>query len=397
MSLIVNLHHLNLHLHIWNKPHKKYFFVLIQEQQEFRKKQEQVMSTLAKALGHSASLRSCHKQEIIVDECVGLSEKCGVKEELQNQEEDVKSQYEAQKEINDEWVKEFYASFLKRDAQTVFLRGVTLDTSDTALDALMDILHIPLARDAYTQIMKDVTMGKISLDVVLEKIGLPEARWEYSKGKQVVLLSIACTDLNPEVRIWQQIITDYILPSTHATHIRIRVAVLLWAILEGKGISVLPLIRESMCKVNQQQKFNIPFPSLITRLAALSGVERHPADQTSVYISKQPFLPYDNYDGPPQKKRKTTEPASTAAEPSAPPTAPAPTPRPQTPYELDPGPPPPDTPEPEAEEPAYMEPAAEAGQAVQTPEQRLEEPRAEEHRAEEPRLEEPDVGAELTV
>jgi len=104
MSLIVNLHHLNLHLHIWNKPHKKYFFVLIQEQQEFRKKQEQVMSTLAKALGHSASLRSCHKQEIIVDECVGLSEKCGVKEELQNQEEDVKSQYEAQKEINDEWV-----------------------------------------------------------------------------------------------------------------------------------------------------------------------------------------------------------------------------------------------------------------------------------------------------
>ncbi|RYR08799.1 hypothetical protein Ahy_B05g076637 [Arachis hypogaea] len=189
-------------------------------------------------------------------------------------------------EVNEHQVKEFYTNFLKRNAQTIFLRGVTLDTSDTALEALLDIPHIPPSRDAYTGIMKDVTIGKISLDVVLEKIGQPEARWEYSKGEQAVLLSVTCTDLNPEARIWQQIIADYILLSTHATHIRIRVAVLLWAILEGKRISVVPLIKESMCKVNQQQKFNIPFPSLITRLAALSGVERRPTDRTFVYMSK---------------------------------------------------------------------------------------------------------------
>ncbi|QHO24089.1 uncharacterized protein DS421_12g369180 [Arachis hypogaea] len=89
-----------------------------------------------------------------------------------------------------------------------------------------------------------------------------------------------------------------------------------------------------MIKVNQQLEFNIPFPSLITRLAALSGVERRPTDRMSVYISKQPYLPYGDYDGPPQKKRKSTEPPSAAAEPSAPPTTPVPTPRPQTPYEL---------------------------------------------------------------
>ncbi|RYR20249.1 hypothetical protein Ahy_B03g065342 [Arachis hypogaea] len=261
------------------------------------------------------------------------------------------------------------------DAPTVFLRGVTLDTSDTALEALLDILHIPPARDAYTQIMKDVTTGKLSLDVVLEKIGQPEARWEYSKGDNMVPLSIACTDLNPETRIWQQIIADYILPGMHATHIRVRVVVLMWAILEGKRISVLSLIRESMWKVNQQQKYNILFPS--------------------------------DYDGPLPKKKKTTEPPSSAVEPSAPPTALAPTPRPQTPYELcreilqgvhryerhnarrfqwivakfegrDPEPPPSDTPEPEAEDPASDEPAAEAGQAVEHPEQRPAEPTIEE-------------------
>ncbi|RYQ95312.1 hypothetical protein Ahy_B08g090476 [Arachis hypogaea] len=472
---------------------QRVLFMLIQEQQEFRKKQEQVMSTLAKALGHLASLRSCHKQGILVDECVELSEMCGVQEESQDQGEDVKSQHEVQEEINEEWigideedsiiqdffaalghaslsgeqppaaaspcaaatlsalpslafilfslhqrrmgrkgkekanplahpppvspsdhpdtfvnfeaqeqykklekrafhyerklnlpekyadiildiiniyhwgfiksdpvevnehqVKEFYANLLNRDAQTIFLRGVTLDTSNTTLEALLDIPHIPSARDAYTQIMTDVTTGKISLDEVLKKIGQPEATWEYKKREQPVPSSIACTDFNPEARIWQYIIADYILSSTHATHIRIRVAVLLWSILEGKRISVLPLIRESMMK---------------------------------------PYLPYGDYDGPPQRKRKTIEPPSAVAEPSAPPSAPAPIPQPQTPYEMcreilqavhhyerrnarrfqwivakfegrDPGPPPPDTLEPEAEEPASEEPAAEAGQVV---------------------------------
>ncbi|RYR19719.1 hypothetical protein Ahy_B03g064591 [Arachis hypogaea] len=279
--------------------------------------------------------------------------------------------------INEHQVKEFYANFLKRDAPTVFLRGVSLDTSDTALEALLDISHIPLARDAYTQIMKDVTMGKISLDVVLEKIGQAEARWEYNKGDNAVLLSIVCTDLNPEARIWQQIIADYILPRTHATYIRVRVAVLLWAILEGRRIS--------MWKVNQQQKYNILFPSLITKFAALSGVERRLTDRTSVHISKQLFLPYGDYDGPPQKKRKTTEPPSSAAVHR---------------YERrnarcfqwivakfegrDPGPPPPDTPEPEAKE-------------THLKSQRLKLARPAERTVEEPRVEEPAAGPEPIV
>ncbi|RYR49450.1 hypothetical protein Ahy_A07g035950 [Arachis hypogaea] len=261
-------------------------FMLIQEQQEFRKKKEQVMSTLAKTLDHFSSLRSCHEQEILVDECEEPSKKCGVKEELQNQEEDVKSQHEVKKEIN---------------------------------EAL---------------IVKELLSGKLSLDVVLKKIGTPDARWKYSRGENAVLQSIACTDLNPEARIWQQIIADYILPSTHATHIKVRVAVLLWAILEGKRISILPLIRDSMWKVTQQQKYNIPFLSLITRLATLSGVERRPTDQMSVLVNKQPFLPYGDYDGPPQKKRKTTEPPSSSIEPLTPPTPLMPTPRLQTSYEL---------------------------------------------------------------
>ncbi|XP_015965181.1 uncharacterized protein LOC107488904 [Arachis duranensis] len=133
-------------------------------------------------------------------------------------------------------------------------------------------------------------------------------------------------------------------------------------------------------------------------MATLSGVERRSTEQMFVYISNQPFLPYGEYDGLPQKKRKTIEPPSSLA-PSAPPAPSTLTPQLQTPYELgqeilqaihrfehrnacrfqwivakfegrDPGPPPPDTPEPEteteptAEEPP-VEPATETGQAVE--------------------------------
>ncbi|QHO12428.1 uncharacterized protein DS421_15g506830 [Arachis hypogaea] len=208
--------------------------------------------------------------------------------------------------------------------------GVQLDTFTHALEALLQLPHIPPSRDAYLKIVADLSQGKKSLDAVLKRIGLPEARWEYSRGENAVSSSIACSHLHPEARIWQQIIVNYILSSMHAMYIRVRVAVLLWAILEDKRISVLPLIRESMWKVNQQKKYNIPFPSMITRLATLSGIDRRPGDRMSTFINTQPFLPYEEYKGPPQKKKKTTEPASS----SAPSTPSAPAPAPPTTYEL---------------------------------------------------------------
>ncbi|XP_025635311.3 uncharacterized protein [Arachis hypogaea] len=149
-------------------------------------------------------------------------------------------------EINEHQVKEFYENLLKRETTTVFLRGVTLDTSDHALETLLQIPHISPANDAYPKIVKDLTSGKLSLDIVLKKIGLPEARWEYSSSENTVPLSIACSDLTLEARIWQQIIADYILLSTHATHIRVRVAVLLWVFWRGRGSLFFPL-SETRC------------------------------------------------------------------------------------------------------------------------------------------------------
>ncbi|QHO00981.1 uncharacterized protein [Arachis hypogaea] len=104
-------------------------------------------------------------------------------------------------EVNEYMVKEFYGNLPNEGAESVFLRGMQLDTSNHALEALLPIPHIPESEDDYIKIAVDLIQGKIRLDAVLEKIGLPEARWEYSRGEKAVPLSIACSYLHPEARI----------------------------------------------------------------------------------------------------------------------------------------------------------------------------------------------------
>ncbi|KAL4277007.1 hypothetical protein AHAS_Ahas20G0264100 [Arachis hypogaea] len=207
-------------------------------------------------------------------------------------------------EINEPIVREFYENMLKADVETIFLCGVQLDTSPHAFEILLQLPHIPPNRDVYPKIKADVIKGDISLDTILKKIVRPETCWEYSLGERVAPISIACSDLHADARIWQQIIADYLLPSTHATHIRVRVAVLLWAILEGKKISILLLIRESMWKRSGDQMSRVP--------------------------NGQQCLPFEEWEDPTPKKRKTMEPSSSSAPPA--PSAPAPATQPL--YEL---------------------------------------------------------------
>ncbi|XP_057728890.1 uncharacterized protein LOC130944545 [Arachis stenosperma] len=104
-------------------------------------------------------------------------------------------------EINEHMVKKFYGNLLKVDAKIVFLRGVQLDTSTHAFEALLQLSHIPPNRNAYIKIVADLIQGKISLDAVLKKIDRPDAYWENSKGENAVPIIIACSHLHPKARI----------------------------------------------------------------------------------------------------------------------------------------------------------------------------------------------------
>ncbi|XLR23385.1 hypothetical protein S83_051285, partial [Arachis hypogaea] len=121
-------------------------------------------------------------------------------------------------EVNETMVWEFYANYQAWETKSVFLWGTRLDTSNQALEAILNIPHILLERDEYSKLKADVFKGKVSLTPILERIGRPGASWEYSKGRNSVPTSIAYSDLNTEARIWYQIVADYIIPSTHTTH-----------------------------------------------------------------------------------------------------------------------------------------------------------------------------------
>ena len=76
-----------------------------------------------------------------------------------------------------------------------------MDTSNQALEAILNIPHIPVEKDDYSKIKVDVFKGRVSLTPILERIGRPGASWEYSKGRNSVPTSIAYSDLNAEARI----------------------------------------------------------------------------------------------------------------------------------------------------------------------------------------------------
>ncbi|XP_072064383.1 uncharacterized protein [Arachis hypogaea] len=181
-------------------------------------------------------------------------------------------------EVNETMVQEFYANYQAWEANSVFLREKMLDTSNQALKAILNIPHIPLEKDEYSKIKVDVFNGRVSLTPILKRIGRPGASWEYSKGRNFIPASIAYSDLNTEARIWHQIVADYIIPSTHTTHVRFRTALLLWAIMQGKHIAILPLVHKSIWKLVEKKNINIQFPSMVMCLANAAGVERRPID-----------------------------------------------------------------------------------------------------------------------
>ncbi|QHO20794.1 uncharacterized protein DS421_11g341070 [Arachis hypogaea] len=162
-------------------------------------------------------------------------------------------------EVNETMVREFYANYQNWEAESVFLRDKRLDTSNRAIEAILKISHISPENDDYSRIKVSVSKERMSLTPILERIGRPGASWEYSKGRNSIPATIAYSNLNAKARIWHQIVEDYIIPSTHATHVRFKTALLLWAIMEGKSIAIVPLFRTSIWKLIEKKNINIPF------------------------------------------------------------------------------------------------------------------------------------------
>ncbi|KAL4331440.1 hypothetical protein AHAS_Ahas13G0500300 [Arachis hypogaea] len=77
--------------------------------------------------------------------------------------------------------------------------------------------------------------------------------------------SIAIKYLTIEARVWHQILSNYLMPSTYETEITADMAVFIWCVLEGKQMYLPRLVRKYIGLAHIMG--NLTFPCLNSRLA----------------------------------------------------------------------------------------------------------------------------------
>ena len=68
--------------------------------------------------------------------------------------------------------------------------------------------------------------------------------------------------LNDEARLWQQILSNYVMPSTHETEVLAAMITLIWCVMMGKDLYLPRFIRHYMARVHIRG--TLYFPYLIT-------------------------------------------------------------------------------------------------------------------------------------
>ncbi|MED6127910.1 hypothetical protein PIB30_092549, partial [Stylosanthes scabra] len=135
-------------------------------------------------------------------------------------------------------------------------------------------------------------MATIKWDKVLKRLGKDGADWKYNNSGNA-FSGLKCGDMTVEARLWFQILSNYVMPSTHGSKATLEVVLLIWCVLEGQHVDLPRLIRDSMWKVIQSG--NLPFPSMITQMAANVEVPWRLGDEQPKLQKKHKFIPYGKW------------------------------------------------------------------------------------------------------
>ncbi|QHN92300.1 uncharacterized protein DS421_17g582510 [Arachis hypogaea] len=96
--------------------------------------------------------------------------------------------------------------------------------------------------------------------------------------------------LNDEARLWHQILSNFIMPSTHETELPAAMITLLWCVMEGKDLYLPRFIRYYMARVHVRG--TLPFPYLITQLDRRADVPWEDADEKPPTAECKKIIPH---------------------------------------------------------------------------------------------------------
>ncbi|MED6141123.1 hypothetical protein PIB30_100192 [Stylosanthes scabra] len=200
--------------------------------------------------------------------------------------------YNEMDRINISLVHEFYSYFSSVNQQTVFLRGKQIPFTEEFLHDFLGINVPPAARkeDAYEQALARRHMGILDLNHVLATIAMPGMRWDSYNPKSdrvdnAILIS--------EARGWQQMIVCNVQPIRHHTTFSMNMALLIFTMMAGRRIHLTRIICNFMyhAAVGLSDQ-RLPFPPLITRLAAAFKVAPSPEDEYLTIPGKDHDCPF---------------------------------------------------------------------------------------------------------
>ncbi|QHN86238.1 uncharacterized protein DS421_16g544360 [Arachis hypogaea] len=192
--------------------------------------------------------------------------------------------------VNASWAREFYCNYLKTSLDTVHLRGKQILVTEEAIE---DILHLQLKSnqpDGYQNAEEDMRFMRFDWDAVKQRIALdPTVPWVMGKNTTMPK-GIKQMYLNDVARLRHQILSNFVMPSTHETELPAAMITLLWCVMEGKDLYLPRFIRYYMARVHVRG--TLPFPYLITQLGRRADVPWELVDEKPPAAGCKKIIPH---------------------------------------------------------------------------------------------------------
>ncbi|XP_020960120.1 uncharacterized protein LOC110263313 [Arachis ipaensis] len=216
------------------------------------------------------------------------------------------------------------------------LRGKQILVTEEAIE---DIIHFQPKiddTDGYQKADESIRFMSFDLDAVRHTVAIdPNVPWALRKLK-ITPQGIKIIYLNDKARLWQQILSNYVMPSTHESEVPATMIILIWCVMEGKDLYLPRFIKKYMSRVHVRG--TLPFPYLITQMARRAEVPWEPEDERPPIADCKKIIPHDKRFGPLGHKPPTittsTDAATSSAAPAAPPASAAPSSASQPVYHL---------------------------------------------------------------
>ncbi|MCQ7416365.1 hypothetical protein NP118_23445 [Salmonella enterica] len=167
--------------------------------------------------------------------------------------------------VNAQVVREFYANIDKEEGFLVIVRGVEIDWSPSAINALYHLQNFPHA--AFNEMT--VAPSEEQLSNAVREVGIEGAQWQLSKTQKRTFQSAY---LNKEANTWMGFIRQRLLPTTHDSTVSRERILLAFAILRSLSIDVGKIICNEIACCWKKKVGKLFFPNTITMLCRQAGV-----------------------------------------------------------------------------------------------------------------------------